>query len=151
VASQIDKARFLIVGDGILRPKLEKQIEELHLTDKFKLLGWREDVPSLLAISDVFALTSLWEGLPRALVEVMTIGIPAVCYETDGIRDLLTEREGVLIKQGQKREMALKIIQFLRDNHSNRDIYKDSLSKIRDEFDINTMVHKQESLYLSLF
>jgi len=67
---------FLVIsGSGDLKNVLEQKIEELHLSDHVRLLGWRTDVPSLLLASDMFVLASHWEGLPIAILEAMSAGL----------------------------------------------------------------------------
>ncbi|UCC66020.1 MAG: glycosyltransferase, partial [Deltaproteobacteria bacterium] len=75
---QRKEANFILVGDGVLREKVEKKAEGLGLKGQFRLLGWRRDVPEILAATDIFVLTSLWEGLPRVLPQAMAMGIPIV-------------------------------------------------------------------------
>ena len=77
VARQRGDARFVIAGDGELRGELEARVRELGLADRFRLLGWRDDVPRVLRALDVFVLTSRWEGLPRSVVQAMAAGVPA--------------------------------------------------------------------------
>ena len=68
VSATVPDANFLFIGDGPLRPRLEYQIIASGLSSSLTLAGWRRDAAELLAVSDVFVMTSLWEGLPRALV-----------------------------------------------------------------------------------
>ena len=70
--------RFAFAGDGELRPDVERAIESHGLRDVVRLLGWRDDVPDLLAAFDVFLLTSRFEGLPRAALQAIAASIPVV-------------------------------------------------------------------------
>src|SRR5207237_1360767 len=93
---------FLVIGDGEERPAYERIRDRLGLQKKLLMPGWRKDAENLLAASDVFAMTSLWEGLPRSLVEAMSLGLAVACYETDGVTDLVQDGEnGFLFKQGE--------------------------------------------------
>jgi glycosyltransferase involved in cell wall biosynthesis len=154
VASALSKTSadicFLIIGDGEQRPRLESLIDKLGLAGRVVMPGWRNDIPELLAISDVFVLTSLWEGLPRALLEAMIAGIPAVCYVTDGVTDVLDEKSGVLIKQGNISGMVEAIQRILSDSTFRRILTENARHKIGQEFDIDFMVRQQESLYEQL-
>ncbi|MCG3203913.1 MAG: Glycosyltransferase Gtf1 [Elusimicrobia bacterium] len=148
-ASQPDTF-FIILGDGELRESLEKKISEHGLNMKFLLPGWREDAISFLAAADIFVLTSLWEGLPRALVEAMALGLPALCYKTDGIQDLLSPEEGTLLPQKDEKGMAAQIIDILQNEGRRTILSNRNKSRIGIEFDINHMVLQQERLYLNL-
>ena len=64
VSEQVPEAVFLLIGDGEQRPLIEAKIAELGMKDKVKLLGWRKDIPEIMSVTNVFVLTSLWEGLP---------------------------------------------------------------------------------------
>ena len=79
IARRDANARFLLVGDGKLRPTIEKRAEKLGLTDRVVFAGIRTDVPRLmLGATDVFFFPSLWEGLGLALVEAQAAGLPCV-------------------------------------------------------------------------
>lgn len=70
--------KFLLVGDGALRQPFEKEACSLGLRERFRLLGERNDVPRLLRAMDVFVLPSLYEGLPRVLLEAQAAGLPCL-------------------------------------------------------------------------
>ena len=144
-------ARFLIIGDGEERPAYERLRKELGLEDKLFMPGWRMDAENLLAVSEVFAMTSLWEGLPRSLVEAMSLGLAVACYETDGITDLVRDGEnGFLFKQGEIEPMARQINRVLKDEGMRRHVGQAATASVGKEFDIDQMVHQQEALYTDL-
>jgi glycosyltransferase involved in cell wall biosynthesis len=149
VAQARPDAAFVFVGDGPLRGKLESELGEIK--DRFLMLGWRRDVPELLAASEVFVLTSLWEGLPRALVEAMKSGVVPVCYATDGIKDLVRSGEnGILVPQRDAAALAQRIQDLLKDDALRRRLGAAAAASIGEEFDIDGMVRRQEKLYLHL-
>ena len=86
---------LIVVGDGEERRALEKQVGQDK--DRIRFLGTREDIPALLSAFDVFALSSLWEGQPIALIEALAAGVPCVATGTEGAREVLKEIEGGLI------------------------------------------------------
>lgn len=144
-------ARFLFVGDGPLRTKLEYQIIASGLHGKLALPGWRRDTAEILAASDIFVLTSLWEGLPRALVEAMRTGLPPVCYATDGVSDLIKDGEnGFLIPPGNVSLMAEKISLLIKDEPLRLRLGTRARESITPDFDIDNMVRAQERLYEAL-
>ncbi|MEK7747170.1 MAG: glycosyltransferase, partial [Elusimicrobiota bacterium] len=151
VLAEVPEARFVFVGDGPLRPSLEARAMAEGLAGKVLFPGWRRDVPRLLAAADVFVLTSLWEGLPRSLVEAMKTGLPGICYDTDGVRDLLRDGEnGFLIAQGDWEALAAGIVRLLQDKGLRGRLGKAASESIGPEFDIDGMVRTQEKLYSHL-
>ncbi len=150
-AAAAPEARFVFLGDGPQRKALEAKAFALGLNDRLFFLGWRRDGAQWLAAADVFALTSLWEGLPRALVEAMRSGLPAVCYATDGVVDVLRDGEnGFLVPPGDVDLFAGKLAALLADETLRRKLGAAARASIGPEFDIDGMVRAQEALYLEL-
>ena len=149
IASERDDCSFLFVGDGPLRQRLEYQLIASGLSNRFALPGWRRDAAELLAVSDVFVLTSLWEGLPRALVEAMKTGLACVCYATDGVCDILQDGvNGYVVPPGNVSLLADRVASLLKDEALRRRLGDQAAASIGDEFDIGLMVRAQEILYL---
>jgi glycosyltransferase involved in cell wall biosynthesis len=143
-------AYFILVGDGILRATVEKQMAALGLGGRLKLLGWRRDIAEILAATDIFVLTSLWEGLPRVLPQAMIMGIPIVATKVDGTPEAVIDGvNGFLVEPHDLKGMAEKIVYFL--SHSEKAVEMGKQGKeMVEEFDIGKMVSEQEKLYLSL-
>jgi glycosyltransferase involved in cell wall biosynthesis len=143
-------AHFILVGDGILRETVEQRMGELGLENRFKLLGWRRDIPEILAATDIFVLTSLWEGLPRVLPQAMIMGIPIVATGVDGTPEAVTDGlNGFLVDPHDVRGMAEKIVYLLDHSEKAIDMGRRG-KKMVEEFDIWKMVSEQEELYLSV-
>lgn len=143
------EASFVFIGDGELRSSLEARVLAHGLSGKVFFPGWRLDIPEILAAADLFLMTSLWEGLPRALLEAMKTGLPCVCYATDGVRDVLRDGEnGFLIEPGDERTAARRVLELLGDSGKARALGRCAAASIGPEFDIDAMVRNQEELYL---
>ena len=118
---QFPQVKFVMVGDGELRPQIEHQIAKLQLQSIVRLLGWRSDIPEVLSTFDVFLLTSLWEGLPRALVESVLAGIPVVASDVDGVCEVIHDGEnGFLVPAGDTQAMARGVGRLLQDDFLRR-------------------------------
>jgi glycosyltransferase involved in cell wall biosynthesis len=90
--------RMVWVGDGDLRARVERRIARAGLTGRFLLLGERQDVPALLPGFDVFAMSSLYEGLPCAVVEAMTCGVPVVATAVNSVPEVVVPgKTGLLV------------------------------------------------------
>lgn len=148
VAAADPLARLMIVGDGELRPNVEERIRSLGLGDKVKLLGFRDDVPSLVQASDIFALSSLWEGLGRAMTEAMLVGKAVVVPAINGIPEIVHEgRTGLLYPAGQVDKLADGILRLLADPSLATRLGNDARLLTRSLFDLNGMVRSIEEVF----
>ncbi len=150
ISGELPDIYFFIIGDGGLRPKFERQVVDMGLKGRLFMPGWRRDATRFLAVSDIFVMTSLWEGLPRSLVEAMALGIPPVCYETDGVLDLLEAREGTMVPRGHVNQLTELVSDLLNNKEKRRHVSSLVKGRIGMEFDIDHMVRQQEDLYASL-
>ncbi|OGS19585.1 MAG: hypothetical protein A3J83_00580, partial [Elusimicrobia bacterium RIFOXYA2_FULL_40_6] len=147
VSEAIEKTLFLVIGDGKLRYELEEEIKALGLSGKVILLGWRKDVNEILAITDVFIMTSLWEGLPRAAVEALVSGKPVVAYSIDGNIDIIKNGyNGFLNKPKDTRGISENIIKLLNDQKLLEKFSENAKTSVDNTFDIDYMVKQQEDL-----
>jgi glycosyltransferase involved in cell wall biosynthesis len=102
------------VGDGPLRREAEQRARRRGLDGRFRCLGHRDDVAALLPGFDVFALASRYEGLPCAVAEAMTAGVPVVATAVNAVPDLvIAGQTGVLVAPGRHREFAAAISHLL--------------------------------------
>lgn len=148
VTRENPSAHFVLAGDGVLRPKVTTEIAKMRYPERFHLLGWRRDVPELLADLDLAVLTSLWEGLPRIIPEATISGVPMIASNIEGNREVIVEgRNGTLAAAGSAEDFAHKILQALQENW---EVDSDLSRQFAMEFDIRNMVRKQEQLYLNL-
>lgn len=140
-----------IAGDGLRRTKLEKQINNLGLKEKVKLIGWVSDVPQFLRKLDIFVLPSLWEGFGLTVIEAGLAGLPVVASQIDGITEIIDDKEnGLLFSPGDSQELASKI-EFLLNNADKANRFVNNLqSKIKEKFSLTTMVKQYEKIYLDL-
>ena len=145
------KTKFLMVGDGILGNKLVRLIRELDLSNDFVLTGWRRDIPLILSAIDIFALTSLWEGMPIAVLEAMAAGVPVVATDTGGIREVISENvNGFLVRPGDTQAFCDRIARLLEDCNLRESFVRKSASIIkRPEFLAANMLKEVERIYLN--
>jgi glycosyltransferase involved in cell wall biosynthesis len=116
VADRAPGVRFLLVGDGELRPALEAQIRTLRLEDTVKLAGWRQDVPRLMAAFDLLAHSSRWEGLPCVFAQAQAAGLPVVATDVAGAREIVADgRSGLLVPPGEPARLAEALLSLLLD------------------------------------
>ena len=151
VADKTENAFFLIAGDGEQRTELENLISSLNLKDKVILLGWRKDIADILYASDIFVMTSLWEGLPCTILEAMCCSKPVIANAVDGVKEIIEENKtGFKVKPYDFQYTAEKILYLLQNKSVMIEMGKSAKKSIAREFDINYAVKQQEELYCSL-
>lgn len=114
VAQRYPDAYFMMVGDGPLRHEVEQRAAEKGIADRLVLTGLRRDVPELMAAFDIFALSSLWEGLPRVLPQAMATRLPIVATACDGSAEAITEGvNGFLTPPGEPAVLADRLCRLI--------------------------------------
>jgi glycosyltransferase involved in cell wall biosynthesis len=119
IRQQHPTAALLIAGHGPEHNNLTAQIKALGLTDHAWLLGSRNDIPDLLASSDIFVSASYWEGLSNALLEAMAAGLPVVATNNSDTPRVVVEGTGLLVPTQDETALANAIITLL-DNPEQR-------------------------------
>lgn len=138
-----------IIGDGFLRPQIEQWIEQHNLQHAIILHGWKQNVAPLMRSWHVFLLSSLWEGLPCAIVEARFLKLPVIAYNVGGISDIINHGEnGLLCKPKDKDTLGKSMLSLANDKH----LYEKLSSHKEDlyEFTMTAMVEEHISLYRSL-
>jgi glycosyltransferase involved in cell wall biosynthesis len=142
------RLRFIVAGDGELRSEVARAVDAAGMSASFHLLGWREDVPELLAAMDIFLLTSLFEGLPRSVLQAMAASVPVVVTDTGGVTEVVRNGEtGVLVPPSNPGAAAEALVVLARDPERRRRMAEAARSRLGDEFDIRRMVVELEALY----
>jgi glycosyltransferase involved in cell wall biosynthesis len=141
-------ARFLIVGDGPLREALAARAERLSLGDRVTWAGFRRDVPSLLAESDLFVLPSLADAYPTALMEAMAAGLPAVSTRAGGIPEIVDDgRTGRLVPPGDPEALALAVSALLSSPAEREALGLAARQEAMARFSTAAWVERLEKLY----
>lgn len=139
-----------LVGDGPLYDSLESEVEDRGLSDNVFLTGFRDDIPRVLAASDIFALPSFREGTPRVILEAMASGLPVVATDIAGIPEQVEDGEsGYLIPTGTPSALADRLDELL----SNPDLRKQMGERgyeRSEHFSVETMLDEFDNLYQEL-
>jgi glycosyltransferase involved in cell wall biosynthesis len=110
---------FAVAGDGPLRPQLEQLIVELRMTDHFHLLGFRQDIQNVIGALDLFVSSSLWEGLPIAVVEAILLAKPIVVTNVGGSPEVVLQGEnGYVVPAADQNALAKGILNALENMQS---------------------------------
>ena len=142
------RLRFVVAGDGEMRPEVERAIAKAGLAPVVHLLGWRDDIPELLAAMDIFLLTSLFEGLPRVVLQAMAASVPVVATDTGGVAEVVVSGvSGVLVPPADPAAAAGAIVALAGDPDARRRLATAAAAVLGSEFDIRRMVRDLEALY----
>ncbi|MEX0824627.1 MAG: glycosyltransferase family 4 protein [Pirellulaceae bacterium] len=152
VIRQIPDARFLLVGDGLLRPRLQQRIAELGMEHYFVFTGLvpPSRIPGLIGAMDALVHTSYREGLARALPQALIAGKPVVSYDIDGAREVvLDDRTGFLVPAGDTERLAASIIRLASDAELRRRLGKEGQGRFTEPFRHETMTRRLREIYAS--
>lgn len=148
VLAQAPNARFIICGDGVQRPELERQVGSLGLKDVVVFAGFRNDLDSWMPNADLFVLPSFTEGLPNVLLEAHASGVPVVATAVGGTPELVVDSEtGILVSPGDRPALAAGITRLLCDDSQRHQMGQAARNRVREQFTFNV----QARGYLDLF
>lgn len=147
--SQVDrKVAVLLVGIGIDQEKIEAEVKRLGLQDVVHFTGYRQDVPDLLTASDVSIMTSHYEGIPRALMESMALGVPVVATDVPGTRTLIRSGQtGLLVEYGDIPGMAAALLKVLADPTLASQLGERGRHHVQTRFNEYTVADRVEEIY----
>lgn len=141
--------RFAIIGQGDLKEDLARQISELGLEGKVVLAGIRSDIPEILAASDLFVLSSLWEGLPISLLEAMSSGCPVVATEVGGVGRVLEDGvTGLLVPPEDPDALAHALLRSLNDPAEAQTRAGAAREWVHRHYSMEAWVRQLERLYV---
>ena len=139
---------FLWIGDGPDKELLERKAKEEKLNIYFT--GFTKDIPFYLSATDIYLSTSLWEGLPIALIEAQSLGIPIVATDVVGNNEVtINNLTGFLFKD--ENEAFRQILKLINDNELYNQFSSNSIKYFEENFEIIKMVQKIEEIYKMLW
>jgi glycosyltransferase involved in cell wall biosynthesis len=142
---------LVIAGEGPLRADLELRAKALGVGARVRFLGARRDVAEVLRASDIFVLSSEWEGNPLCVMEAMAAGLPVVSTRVGGVPELVRHDEtGVLVSPGDANALSAAIQRVLRDAEMRASMGLRAAAVARQMLDISTMVLAYANLYEGL-
>ena len=148
VVKKVPDARFVIAGEGELRPALERSIKEHRLEKHVFLAGFRPDILSVHKSFDIFVMSSLTEGLGTSLLDAMACGKPVVATTAGGMPEVVADgRTGVLVPPRDHAAMAEAIVRLLRDPALRAEMGAAGLARVRAKFSAERMVQDTLDVY----
>lgn len=150
IASQINKAKFLIIGEGprFLKEMIEQEIKENQLVDRVRPLGYREDVVEILKVSDLFMLSSISEGLSIATIEAMGVGLPVLVTASGGPEEIVTNAQtGLIVPIASAEALAEAALILLTDNRLALEYAGNARVHVLSKFGLRPMIESYANLY----
>lgn len=153
VVQQLPQAKFLLVGDGILRNELQAKVAAAGMTDRFRFVGLipPSEIPAHLAAADALVHTSYREGLARALPQGLITGLPVVSYDIDGAREVvINDQTGFLVGPGEIQSLAKALIQLGNDPEMRQRLGRAGRDRFTDIFRHQEMTRRIREVYSQL-
>jgi glycosyltransferase involved in cell wall biosynthesis len=150
VLESAPQTRFLAIGelDSRIAPRVREQLRRSGLEDRFRFLGFRDDVPSILADLDIFVLASVSEGFSLATIEAMAAAKPVVVTRSGGPQEIVTDgATGLLVPPGDAESLAAKICELLRDPRRAAALGKNARAEVERRFSLSRIIAEYEDLY----
>src|SRR5579883_1720571 len=145
------KPRLLLIGEGPLRPQLERIAQELHIQDSVQFLGLRKDVVELLQQAWGFVLPSRWEGMPNALLEAMSCGLPCVATRVSGSEDIIVDGvNGLLVEPEQPEALAQALRRIIEDIDLAEQMSEEARATMVRDYQLDAIIRRCEELYRRL-
>lgn len=152
VLGTLPSVKFLIVGDGPLRQRLEDQAKNLNIHPAVIFTGTRRDIPEILSLMDVFVLPShTREGLGIAIIEAMAAERSVVATDIGGIPEVVNNSEtGLLVPPGDPKALSKAIIELLQDPSRAKTMGEKGRIRVKEKFTVKKMLSEIENVYQSL-
>lgn len=142
---------FLFVGGGEMLEEMRMLVKELNLEKNIIFTGVRYDIPEVMANFDVFILPSLWEGMPRSVIEALALSKPVVAYRVGGLEEIIKDGENGLIISLNQTDKFVEGVRFLLENPAICKKMGRIGKTMVERYDFSHVVEKTEALYLRLF
>jgi glycosyltransferase involved in cell wall biosynthesis len=140
--------RVLILGEGAYRSELETQCRVQGIDDIVSFLGHRHDLPRVLAAADISVLTSLWEGLPRVLVQSAAAGKPILTFDVEGAWEIVRDgRNGFVVPSRDVDTFTRRLDTLLRERERARTLGEAGRQRVSEQWEVETMLERLDDLY----
>ena len=151
VIKRFPSAHLTLVGDGELRDEILIKIDQLQLNGRVHLTGNKNDPWKIYHSLDLFIMSSIYEGLGRAITEALSCGVPVVCTSVEGVPEIVRDNKtGILVPPKDPGALATGIIKSLNDMDNARKMAEEGRKFVNENFDVKKMVDDIDTLYDTL-
>jgi len=146
----IPRAKLLLAGDGVMRKKIEKTIQELELKNDVVLLGRRNDIRELLKACDIFVLTSISEGLPLAMLEAMMAKLPVISTRAGGTEEIIKNGINGYLVNSDEKLISKYMLKLASDLKLRKKLGNTGRLMVEKKYSLDTMTKNYINLYNKL-
>jgi glycosyltransferase involved in cell wall biosynthesis len=140
--------KLVIIGTGPLEERVRAQARDLGIADKIVFAGFPDDVSEMIHIFDAQVHSSLYEGLPMALLQGMAAGLPIVCTDVGGIREVLTHGEsGLIVPPADPGRLASAMLELLEDLPAAQRMGETARRFVREHYSMESAMNQLEAAY----
>lgn len=151
IVEAVPEVKFLLAGDGPHEALLKKQAQDLGVLENFIFAGYRQDIPEIIALSDIVVRPSEMEGLPINVIEAMLMAKPVVASHIAGVPEMIEHGvNGYMIEVGDVVSLSHILIEALQDEGKCKAIGDAARKTALEKFTIEACVEKTLSLYLTI-
>ena len=150
--SAINEYFVVIVGDGPKKTQLIENIQINNINNRVKLIGERDDIQDLLSISDIFILSSKWEGLPLTILEASSYSLPIVSMDVGGVSDFITDGEnGFLVSPDDIQNFSLYMKRLINDEDLRHRMGHQAKNTFKIKFSMNDFIGNTMGTYQRVY
>lgn len=144
------RIRARMVGEGRLRPVLERYILRYGLQDRVLLSGWSNDVPALMAAGDLFCTTSRWEAFGLVHLEAAAAGVPVVATAVEGVPEVVRHNEtGLLVPPDDPTALSEAMVKLARNPQLCRKLGEQAAERVPGRFPMERFLHQYHNIYMN--
>ena len=145
--AQTNEVEFVLIGDGPLKESIHQQAEALGIQDAILMPGLQKEMLPWFAATDLFLMSSDWEGLPIALLEAMSMGCVPVVTDAGGIPEVVDDTCGIVYAKEDIDRAVAAILSLVQDRRSLQAYRVNARKRIEEGFSLKRMVRQLEDVY----
>jgi L-malate glycosyltransferase len=151
ILKKVPEAHFIIVGDGPLKEELLQKRDALGITDRLHMPGLKTDVKPYFSAMDIYMMSSIFEGLPIALLEAMSCSCAVISTKAGGVGEVIEDGEsGMLCEVDEYMKLVDAGVMLIQNPEKRLMLAAGARDRVKTDFSINKMAKQLEELYLFL-
>jgi len=149
--TRIPDAHLVVLGDGPLKARVQWLASGLSVLSRIHLLGWQPNIQQWMQASNILLLPSNYEGMPNVVLEAMSTARPVVCFDVEGVHELLGEHaRDQVVRRADWGHFLHKVQTIVRDRPLAAQLGSSNLSRVRQKFLQSDQLLQYERLYMTV-